>query len=376
MANGADAAGGGMSGAGRLCYEMPTLNLMGRQLESVSDLSKTLQQLGVKGSAMMRLGFKNTMKPLEEAMAEISNYFDDDGEKASASQPAPAPTPDTMDTSGEVPPTISTPQPPAETQDTFENEPTSKPEVDTTCTPSSVPSLSVFAPPSASTPAAAESNTPHNEADYIPTAEHARSHQANLSRSSRNKKLLGESEMQKQREEREADLAKVSSVTVRLRFPDQSSVQKEFGQEDTLASLYETCRAVLERTSNEQFELHATKAGGTAVQGGGTGSITSLPESNERLIKDLGWTGRVLVTVGWGPQVAKERRAQPSLKSEFRARAEELKVEQPKEDMRGTGKSLGDASPMGAEDETAEASKQKKTGDKEARLKKLLGFKK
>ena len=64
------------SGAGRLLYEQPSINVMSRTIETFTDLQKTLAQLGINGGSMlMRLNFKNSGQPLEEAMAEISGYF-------------------------------------------------------------------------------------------------------------------------------------------------------------------------------------------------------------------------------------------------------------------------------------------------------------
>jgi tether containing UBX domain for GLUT4 len=65
------------SGAGRLEYEQPCLNVMGRTLETFADLQKTLAQIGVSGSTMIRLTYKPSRKPLEEAMREIGQYFSD-----------------------------------------------------------------------------------------------------------------------------------------------------------------------------------------------------------------------------------------------------------------------------------------------------------
>lgn len=380
----------GVSGAGRLCYEMPTLNIMGRQLETVSDLSRTFQQLGLSGNVMLRLGFKNTMQPLEEAMAEISKYFDDIAkppvfeEQATSEEAEPSSTaPEAMDTSEGARQTTER----VAEETTFpghsaaaepETPESEQLELDSSHQSRSIRNISVFSPPSSSTPAAASLQAPHNEADYIPTQEHARSHQANLARASRNKRLLTEAQTERQRQERDAQLSQVTHVTVRLRFPDQSSVQKEYGQLDMLNTLYETCRAVLHRPTDEQFELHAGDISGGAVQGSGVGAIVSLPDNEQKLIRDLGWTGRILVTVGWGQEVSKERRAQPSLKPEFRALAEEFKVNQPFEGSRGAGQTLGGTGDGGGVNEQGggEDSKAKKAGDKEARLKKLLGFKK
>ena len=64
------------AGAGRLYYERPVVQIMGRELTSFTDLQKTLAQLGCNnGSILLRLSFKPSDTPLEEAMAEIEGYF-------------------------------------------------------------------------------------------------------------------------------------------------------------------------------------------------------------------------------------------------------------------------------------------------------------
>lgn len=66
----------GATGSGRLYYETPVLHIMGRELSSFVDLQKTLGQLGFNtGSVLIRLGFKVTETPLDEAMEEIDRYF-------------------------------------------------------------------------------------------------------------------------------------------------------------------------------------------------------------------------------------------------------------------------------------------------------------
>ena len=385
MADGTSASTNGPSGAGRLCYAMPTLNIMGRQLDSIPDLSKSLQQYGVGGSVLVRLSFKNTMQPLEHAMEEISQYFGDIAE-----QPSIAEIENSIATHGQgtskpvtdlnVPAHAhSVSAAPAQSSNTHTVGSSNSMEPPHH-SPPSITNLSVFSAPTSSTPSAAISAVGHNDSDFIPTVEHARSHQANLSRQSRNKRLLTDAEVEKQRQERNTELAKVNHVTVRLRFPDQQAVQKTYGQLDTIASLYETCRIVMHRPLNESFSLHAagTKIGG-AVQGAGVGAVTPLPESGQKLITDLGWTGRILVTVSWGDNVPKDRRTQPSLKAEFAAQAEELRVQQPKENLMGPGRALGDDGQLLLPNDVAAPKldkKQQKPGDTETKLKKLLGLKK
>ncbi len=67
---------GAGSGSGRLYYETPVLQYMGRELATFAHLQKSLAELGLtSGTALLRLSFRPTAQPLEEAMSEIERYF-------------------------------------------------------------------------------------------------------------------------------------------------------------------------------------------------------------------------------------------------------------------------------------------------------------
>lgn len=69
-------ADGSSAGSGRLVYETPVVQVMGRELSAFTDLQKSLGQLGFNGgSVLLRLSFRPTQTPLEESMAEIEEYF-------------------------------------------------------------------------------------------------------------------------------------------------------------------------------------------------------------------------------------------------------------------------------------------------------------
>lgn len=66
----------GGTGAGRLFYEMPTIQVMSKQLGTFEELQNTLGQLGItSGSTLLRLSFKNSGRPLEDAMKHITEFF-------------------------------------------------------------------------------------------------------------------------------------------------------------------------------------------------------------------------------------------------------------------------------------------------------------
>lgn len=66
----------GNSGTGRLYYEGPVLQILGREYSSLADLQKTLGQLGFNdGSVLMKLSFRTSEIPLEQAQKDIEDYF-------------------------------------------------------------------------------------------------------------------------------------------------------------------------------------------------------------------------------------------------------------------------------------------------------------
>lgn len=380
---------GATSGSGRLCYEMPTVNAMGRDLASFVDLQKTLGQLGFNsGTCLLRLSFRNTEKPLEEAMSEITQYFKEvedpqaqsgtstDGAHAGsvaemqsvpAADEAPEPTTESnrsppkedvmmmeAPTLGDVPMTTTEDAAAPPSQSTLSS-PTPSSEPPFSPTPKAVTpqppqsGISIFAPPTSSTPAAAST---FNEADYIPTAAHALGHQARLEKASRNKKLLSDAELSAQAQAQTDALKQVSEVVVRIRFPDNAQAQNAFGQNATTKDLYDLCRTLMHRPEDEEFKIRHQGAKGTET----------LEEGERRLILDLGWKGRVLVTVVWGDGV---ERWGAVLKQEHLERAQQLRMEQPRFEVE-------EDVPVASVAEEDKKGKKSGSGDKESKMKNLL----
>ena len=376
------AAPSGSEGAGRLLYEQPCINLMGRQLEGFEDLQKTLSQLGVSGSVMMRLEFRVSQQPLEEAMREMEEYFKSQqsldtvpaGVGSSAAQGPPRvedapigngdveaesdPTPMDTDTDAEVPlepPSLATKDALPEDTPTEDGRHGPQPSEPPTPPSNTLNGISVFLPPTSDTPAAALA--PDDPTAFDPLIEHAKSHQAALTRASRNTRLLSDKELEEQETERQAKLALVQNITVRVRYPDQSLIETSLTSSATAADLYEKVRSTLQ-AADEQFELRYF----------GSKGQQSLPNSaSHRLVKDSGFRGKVLVTLAWASEAGDHARKGPSLKEEYRSRATELKVELVAQQ----------AESEAVEEKAKEVAdkgkgKGKAGGDVEARMKKLL----
>lgn len=322
------------TGAGRLFYERPVIQMMGRELTSFTDLQKTLAQLGCNsGTILLRLSFKPSTTPLEEAMTEIETYFhavdgssqelaDARAEGVSAA-PAEAPSEpaEAMNTPADAPNTIPERSDPPD-------EPASQSEVDGSADPprpttSTGRPLSVFRPPTNTVPTAAQ--TQHNPADYTPTVEHAQIHQRMLSKSTLNKRLPTEKEIEAANLAEQERLDSIQEVEIKVRMPDQSALSAKFGQEDVAAELYAFVRECLdERWRSEAFLLRNP--------GVKTDSKQALvpDDGQKRLIKGLGLKGRVLLVFAWDDQKAsvEARMAKAILRADLRQQAEEFKVQE------------------------------------------------
>ncbi|KAJ5907746.1 hypothetical protein N7495_000428 [Penicillium taxi] len=313
----------------RLFYEIPVLQIMGRELSSFTDLQKSLAQLGFNdGNLLIRLSFRRTEEPLDEAMPKIAEYFKSTGDdtpppvKTQASDITMAeetlenlPQQPTIPASSES--TSEQPVPSATSQDSAISEARSDQAILTSNRP-----VTVFSPPSDDTPSSAQ--IPYNEDDYVPSIEHAKSHQRILQQSSRNKRLPTDAEIAAKEAADEKRRAGIQEVDVKVRFPDQSQVVAKFGPSDTGQSLYDFVRSCLvPEFVAEKFVLNAFVSSAHA---------NVIPESNKSLlIKNLGLAGRVLVNFTWAETAAAAVRQRQTeiLRQELRSQARELKVEQP-----------------------------------------------
>ncbi|KAI4678205.1 uncharacterized protein J4E88_006726 [Alternaria novae-zelandiae] len=409
----------GASGAGRLHYEQPVITVMPGHKEQANfvELQQTLSQLGFdSGSALLKLSYRNSGTPLEEAMAQITQYFKSSepasvgaegahasttDQLASIPDPAQAAPEATEVVAGE---TVRNEEPdpePMEVDSKPAAKPTQEPEVSTennaaesientspaaalaaatstassapvepvqspapTSQPSSQPSeqsrnVQIFSAPTSSTPQAARNA--FNENDYLPTIEHAKAHQNALLTKTRNTRLLSDKELEEQEKERQAkiDAAAEKGGALRIRMPDNALIQMNFTKTDTAVGLYDFVRGFLEK-KNEPFQLKNT---------GPTGRLVLIPQDNKRLVHDLRFFNNELVTFLWADNASAEARASRHvLSQESQAKAQALKVEEPVREER--------AQPQASQGQTVADGKRKanmSNEEKESKLKNLLG---
>lgn len=320
------------SGSGRLYHESPVIQVMGRELVSFTDLQKTLGQLGFNnGTALLRLSFRVSETPLEEAMEQIEQYFSSIDEKdkdieiktnsnvdpsspqSSTSEP-PIPEggvtiePDTQ----RVPPGT----PPVEQLVISENTPPTLVPAAVTIAPGpDQRQVTVFAPPSSSVPYAARQT--FNEEDYEPTLDHARLHQARLTQSSRNQRLPTNAEIAAQQEVQRQKTANVKEVEIKIRFPDQTQIVSKFSDTDTGSSLYSFVKSLLDKET-EPFLLKFSAA---------RGPKTVPNDPDIKLIGGLAMTGRVLVNFIWDEGASVEARGSTALlKDQLQSQAQEIPI--------------------------------------------------
>ncbi|KAL4781209.1 GLUT4 regulating protein TUG-domain-containing protein [Aspergillus varians] len=331
-------------GSGRLFYETPVVQILDRELSTLPDFQKTLAQLGYNsGNLLVRLSFRRTDQPLEEAMMQIHEYFKPSEDEATTEQTPTSKSETEKDQEGS-PPALQSPVPvPDGSLDdpiTANQEPTETPSETASNTPpqqaesstdSSRPVI-VYAPPSNSTPQSAQ--TAYNEADYVPSIEHAQVHQRLLQAASKNTRLKSDAEIAAAAKAEEERRVSVKEVDVKIRLPDQSQIVSKFGQQDTGKTLYAFARNCLAPSyAKEKFIL--TSFSGPATSKSQQTHVpfqTVLPDSDQGLlIKNHGMTGRVLVNFSWDTTASRAAQQSRSgiLKPELQTKAQEHQIQQP-----------------------------------------------
>lgn len=329
------------SGPGQLFYEMPVINVMGRELDQFTDLQKTLGQLGYNsGSILLRLAFRLTELPLEEAMQDITKYFREVEEDTPRSQPVQGSQDSAAQDKPESTSAAALPETTPITENMATPSETARPQpIDEQTTPrTDKPSTTdissrqttVYAPPTSAVPQAARSG--YDENDYTPTIDHAKAHQRNLNTASKPIRLASDAELAAQKETAEAKLAAVTSIEVKIRFPDQSQVVSNFTREDSAADLYSYVRSCLDAFFSEsKFHLTFLPTTNSLNKGGRAGSPSqrTIPDSSDQLlIRDLRMMGRVLVNFSWETDTPGNGRVN-ILKPELRAVAGQIEVREP-----------------------------------------------
>ncbi|KAF6834077.1 UBX domain-containing protein [Colletotrichum musicola] len=327
----AQTTSGGASGSGQMYYETPVLNIMGRELSTFQDFQKTLSQLGYNsGSVLIRLSFKKTDQTLYEAMEQISQFFSDieaeakekkDASPAVASEPAqqnaqPPPIAQVEPQASENAESSAVQQADqAHGQEGSSEAAVADPmDVDKPDPSDPFQPVSVFRAPTGTTPAAALADI--SETDYTPTIAHAQLHQARLQQSSQNKRLPSDRELEAQAQAEEARLAAVSTVSIKVRFPDNTSAQWTFGHEATGATLYQGVRSVM---------AHNTQAFRLVIPGSKV-VIRDDGSAKNRLIHDYKLTRSVLLSLVWDDSVPADIRKKPFLRGSVAQKAKDITV--------------------------------------------------
>ncbi|KAH7634844.1 GLUT4 regulating protein TUG-domain-containing protein [Sordaria sp. MPI-SDFR-AT-0083] len=345
--------------SGQLYFEAPVVNIMGRDYTSMEDLQKTLSQCGINsGSIVLRVSFRDTDKTLYDAMQDIGQYLKEvepsqpktqTGEpSAPATGSAPAieepiedltlaagPKPVKESTLAEpelqvgsteaakaVAPVVPAPEPVAKTDpmdivDEVVPAPPVPP-IGTTTTIASEPSdplepTGVFNAPSSTTPLAARVQV--DDAVYEPTIAHAQLRQQQLLQRAQNQRLKSDAELAADAAEEAARLAKITSVDIKVRFPDQTSAQWTVTPEQTGSFLYQAVKGVMAHP-DQPFRLILP----------GTHPIVAVQDGNKRLVADYKLRGRALLNLVWDDAASEEARKSSFLKGSVASRAQEVVV--------------------------------------------------
>ena len=346
--------------SGQLYFEAPVVNIMGKTYTSMEDLQKTLSQCGIdSGSVLLRVSFRETDKTLVEAMQDIGQYLKEvepDQPKAQAGErSAPAtgsasaieePIEDLTLAAGPKPvkestlaepelqtgsteavqataPVTSAPEPVAKTDpmdivDEVVTAPAAAAILPPTNTATSVPSdplapTGVFNAPSSSTPRAAQIQV--DESVYEPTIAHAQLRQQQLLQRAQNQRLKSDAELAEIAAEEAARLAKITSVDIKIRFPDQTSAQWTVTPEQTGSFLHQAVKGVMAHP-DQPFRLVIP----------GTHPVQTVEDGKKKLVANYKLKGRALLNLVWDDAASEEARKSPFLKGSVASRAQEVVV--------------------------------------------------
>ena len=352
-------------------YEAPVLRILSKEFTELEDLQKTLAQVGINsGSVRIDLSYRKTDMPLEAAMSQIGGYFQEvagDMTNSAISKEMPGTEPVTAElakVAGSPLPQSSSPQ--SQSQPQLQPQQPSQSQRDNT---SPIPIVSepslldsgrrqaeFFAAPTGTVPVAAEVAV--NDNDYVPSIADAKRHQLSLEQRSKNRRLLSDAELDAIEDEKRARKEAVRETTVKIRFPDETSVTFKVTLEDTGASLYAFARELIMEKSQPFWLMYR-----------GAKKPNERLEDNEKvkLIKDAGFNGPTLVNFNWQEGASEEARKKPALEEEYRKRAKQLKVPEPPTvapENKDTSAGPSDASKQ---------EKPKDTMSKEDKLRRLLG---
>ncbi|CAN6641087.1 UBX domain-containing protein 4 [Trichomonascus vanleenenianus] len=230
-------------GNGRLMYEAPSVQLFNKVTESIAELNQSLTNLGIdNGSTSLRVRFKQTRVPFEEAVKEVEGYL----QEAESTQESESPTPEPVASSTE-----STPKPGDELKpelagelsdlkEELHRERTEAPEE----TPVNAEDQIIQRKAQAYVPSETQRVIPEDIGDVEMDAhqfKHYTSQLAALSGSDRQDGPLLTSRLRKNAKK----TGPVKQCVVRVKFPDQTFVEATFGASDTVGDLHSFVKSVI-----------------------------------------------------------------------------------------------------------------------------------
>ncbi|KAG9244451.1 hypothetical protein BJ878DRAFT_506113 [Calycina marina] len=166
--------------------------------------------------------------------------------------------------------------------------------------------------PSGDTPAAAQ--VPHDEMDYEPSQAHALSVLSRLQVESQNKRLLSDAEIERQEKEKIAKIA-AAEISLKIRFPDQTTLTSKFYAGDTAGDLYNFVAGAI-ASQDAAFFLNIYGMGG-------------IPRDEKKLMKDLKIATNAMVVFRWDNNVSDAARKTPVLRDEYHSKAIDIPLPEP-----------------------------------------------
>jgi tether containing UBX domain for GLUT4 len=152
--------------------------------------------------------------------------------------------------------------------------------------------------------------------DYEPSVTMVQATHSRLQASSQNKQLPSDAELERLDQEKAAKLAAIQEITIKVQFPDNSTVVFTYTADNTSNDLYQDAMDVIV-AENEPFKLQSRIK---------SNKVEVIPRSEKKLVKDIGFLGRSVAQFVWEAGATEEGKKWPSLKPQYRDAAREIPV--------------------------------------------------
>ena len=238
---------------GGVGYVMPAVRVAGKEYSGWEELGSGLGELGVEGRVLVVLRFLEVDVDYAEGVEKARGFVEKDGEleMAPVKEPEAKEEGTREDTPMEEAPAAAEPAA-APTSEPTTPQPAPTTETEQQANPPAIADITVFTPPTSTTPSAALIQP--DPSTYDPTITSLQSLKASYHTASLPQRLPSDAELAAAAAARDSTLRSIPTLKIRIRFPDGFLSQQSLPGTSTAQELYALIRQTL-RHPEAEFQL-------------------------------------------------------------------------------------------------------------------------